>query len=145
MRVWGVETAGADAMSRALAAGGPVPISADLDRHLAVARRTSRRSTYAHVGKLVEDVLVVSDAEALVGARLLAERAKVWAEPAAGCLLPAAARLLPRLGPGAAARAGALRRQRHPRRPGRLGIRATALVECCAVFLHGAALTGAQR
>ena len=98
VRVWGVETAGADAMSRALAAGAPVPISPTSIVTSLCAPHVSAL-TYAHVAKLVEDVLVVSDAEALVGTRLLAERAKVWAEPAAGCLLPAAARLLPRLGP----------------------------------------------
>ena len=97
--MWGVETEGADAMSRALAAGAPVPITPDVDRHLAVRAARLGADPFAHVGKLVEDVLVVSDADALRGARVLAERAKVWAEPAAGCLVPAAARLLPRLGP----------------------------------------------
>jgi threonine dehydratase len=58
-------------------------------------------TTYAHVSKLVEDVVVVSDADAVRGVRQLADRAKVWAEPAAGCLVPAAGELLPRLGPDA--------------------------------------------
>ena len=97
-RVWGVETEGADAMARALAAGAPVPITPTSVVTSLCAPHVSA-TTFAHVSKLVEDVLLVSDADAVQGVRVLAERAKVWAEPAAGCLVPAAARLLPRLGP----------------------------------------------
>jgi threonine dehydratase len=100
VRVWGVETAGADAMSRALAAGAPVSITPTSIVTSLSAPHVSA-STFAHVSKLVEDVLLVSDEDALRGVRVLAEQAKVWAEPAAGCLLPAAERLLPRLAPGA--------------------------------------------
>jgi threonine dehydratase len=100
VRVWGVETAGADAMSRALAAGAPVSITPTSIVTSLSAPHVSAL-TFAHVSKLVEDVLLVSDEDALRGVRALAERAKVWAEPAAGCLLPAAERLLPRLTPGA--------------------------------------------
>ena len=100
VRVWGVETAGADAMSRALAAGAPVSITPTSIVTSLSAPHVSAL-TFAHVSKLVEDVLLVSDEDALRGVRALAERAKVWAEPAAGCLLPAAERLLPRLAPGA--------------------------------------------
>ena len=100
VRVWGVETAGADAMSRALAAGAPVSITPTSIVTSLSAPHVSA-STFEHVSKLVEDVLVVSDADALRGVRVLAEQAKVWAEPAAGCLVPAAERLLPRLAPGA--------------------------------------------
>jgi threonine dehydratase len=100
VRVWGVETAGADAMSRALAAGAPVSITPTSIVTSLSAPHVSAL-TFAHVSKLVEDVLLVSDEDALGGVRALAEQAKVWAEPAAGCLLPAAERLLPRLAPGA--------------------------------------------
>jgi threonine dehydratase len=100
VRVWGVETAGADAMSRALAAGVPVSITPTSIVTSLSAPHVSAL-TFAHVSKLVEDVLLVSDEDALRGVRALAEQAKVWAEPAAGCLLPAAERLLPRLAPGA--------------------------------------------
>jgi threonine dehydratase len=96
VRVWGVETTGADAMSRALAAGAPVPITPTSVVTSLCAPHVSP-TTHAHVTKLVEDVLVVSDADAVRGVRVLAEHAKVWAEPAAGCLVPAATRLLPRL------------------------------------------------
>ncbi len=90
VRVWGVETEGADAMSRALRGrrtGGDAP------------RRRSSRTlsapyvselTLAHVTALVEDVLVVPDGDAVRGCLTFAEEAKVWTEPAAGCLVPAA-------------------------------------------------------
>ncbi|MER5393939.1 pyridoxal-phosphate dependent enzyme, partial [Saccharopolyspora sp. NPDC002686] len=54
--------------------------------------------TYEHVSALVDDVIVVSDAEAVQGVLDLAEHAKVWAEPAEGCLLPAARHVLERVG-----------------------------------------------
>jgi threonine dehydratase len=97
VRVWGVETEGGDAMSRALTAGASVTFTPTSTVTSLCAPHVSAR-TYSHVAKLVEDVLVVSDTEAQRGARVLAEHAKVCAEPAAGCLLPAASRLLPRLG-----------------------------------------------
>lgn len=100
VRVWGVETAGAEAMSRALAAGGPVPV--DLSSVVTTLSAPSvSRLTYDHVAALVEEVLVVSDREAVRGCLELAEHAKVWTEPAAGCLLPAARRVRDRVGPDA--------------------------------------------
>lgn len=56
------------------------------------------RLTYDQVSELVSGVLVVSDAEAVQGTLDLANHAKVWAEPAAGCLVPAARRVLERVG-----------------------------------------------
>jgi threonine dehydratase len=100
VRVWGVETAGADAMSRALAAGAPVRISPTSIVSTLSAPYVSPL-TFTHVTKLVEDVLVVPDTDALRGCRTLAEQAKLWAEPAAGCLVPAATRVLERVGPDA--------------------------------------------
>lgn len=52
-----------------------------------------------HTVELVQEVIVVSDADAVRGSLTLAERAKVWAEPAAGCLIPAAQRVIQRVGP----------------------------------------------
>ncbi|WP_433114508.1 threonine/serine dehydratase [Micromonospora sp. CA-246542] len=97
VRVWGVETEGAQAMSLALAKGGPVevPLSSIVTT---LSAPTVSQLTYDHVTALVSDVLVVSDAEAVRGTVELAEHAKVWAEPAAGCLLPAARRVLERVG-----------------------------------------------
>lgn len=95
VRVWGVETEGADAMSRALAAGAPVPTPISSIVTTLSAPAVSDR-TLAYARELVADVLVVSDAEAVAGTVALAEHAKVWGEPAAGCLVPAARRVLAR-------------------------------------------------
>ncbi|MGW3952039.1 threonine/serine dehydratase [Streptomyces sp. NPDC004752] len=100
VRVWGVETEGAQAMSEALAAGGPVPVALSSVVTTLSAPSVSQL-TYDHVAALVEEVLVVPDREAVRGCLDLAEHAKVWAEPAAGCLLPAARRVLERVGGGA--------------------------------------------
>ncbi|MET7684965.1 threonine/serine dehydratase [Streptomyces sp. NPDC005423] len=100
VRVWGVETEGADAMSRALAAGGPVPVTPSSIVTTLSAPSVSQL-TYDHVSALVTEVLVVSDREAVRGSLELAEHAKVWTEPAAGCLLPAARQVLERVGEGA--------------------------------------------
>ncbi|GGS48157.1 threonine/serine dehydratase [Streptomyces griseoviridis] len=100
VRVWGVETEGAEAMSRALAAGGPVRVEVSSISSTLSAPAVSRL-TYDHVSALVTEVLVVPDREAVRGSLELAEHAKVWTEPAAGCLLPAARRVIERVGPGA--------------------------------------------
>jgi threonine dehydratase len=98
VRVWGVETEGADAMTSAIAAGGPVPlVPTSIVSTLSAPHATQR--TYDHVTELVEDVIVVSDADAVRGTLTLAEQAKLWAEPAAGCLVPAALQVLDRVGP----------------------------------------------
>jgi len=100
LRIWGVETEGATAMSEALAAGGPVPVALSSMVSTLSAPSVSQL-TYDHVSALVDEVLVVSDREAVRGTLDLADHAKVWAEPAAGCLLPAARRVLERVGEGA--------------------------------------------
>lgn len=100
VRIWGVETEGAQAMSEALAAGGPVPVALS-SIVSTLSAPTVSQLTYDHVSALVSDVVVVSDAEAVQGVVDLAEHAKVWTEPAAGCLLPAARRVLERVGDGA--------------------------------------------
>ncbi|AQU67493.1 threonine/serine dehydratase [Streptomyces niveus] len=97
VRIWGVETVGAQAMSEALAAGGPKPVQLS-SIVSTLSAPTVSRITYDHVTGLVSDVLVVSDAEAVQGTLDLADHAKVWAEPAAGCLVPAARRVLERVG-----------------------------------------------
>ncbi|MGW6054265.1 threonine/serine dehydratase [Streptomyces sp. NPDC055189] len=97
VRVWGVETTGADAMSRALAHGGPVQVEVD-SRISTLSAPTVSPLTYTMVRDLVDEVLVVPEAEAYTGVLELAEHARVWAEPAAGCLLPAARRVLAKTG-----------------------------------------------
>lgn len=100
VRIWGVETEGADAMSQALAAGHPVPIKVtSISSTLGAPYATDR--TLAHVQALVERVFVVSDAEAVAGVVTLAEDARLWVEPAAGCLVPAARQVAQRVGPDA--------------------------------------------
>ncbi|MFI6559658.1 threonine/serine dehydratase [Streptomyces sp. NPDC050534] len=97
VRIWGVETEGAQAMSEALAAGGPVPV--DLSSIVStLCAPAASQLTYDHVSALVHEVLVVPDREAVRGTLDLADHAKVWAEPAAGCLLPAARQVLDRVG-----------------------------------------------
>ena len=100
VRVWGVETEGADAMRQALDAGGPVEITPTSVVSTLSAPHVSQL-TYDHAVALLEDVLTVSDAQAARGSIALAERQKVWAEPAAGCLVPAARTVLDRVGGGA--------------------------------------------
>lgn len=97
VRIWGVETEGADAMSRALAAGGPTPIR-PTSIVSTLSPPTVSELTYEHVSALVDEVLVVSDADAVQGTIEMADLAKVWAEPAAGCLLAAARQVIARTG-----------------------------------------------
>lgn len=95
VRVWGVEVAGADAMSRALAAGGPVPVELSSIVSTLSAPMVSQL-TYEHVSALVSEVIVVTDEQAVQGSLDLADQAKVWAEPAAGCLMAAARQVIER-------------------------------------------------
>jgi len=97
IRIWGVETEGADAMTQALAKGAPEKIAVtSIATTLGAPSVTDR--TLSHVQALVETVLTVTDAEAVGGVITLAEEAKLWAEPAAGCLIPAASQVLARVG-----------------------------------------------
>jgi threonine dehydratase len=92
IRLWGVETEGADVMSRSLAAGQPVTMEpTSLARTLGAP--TTCELALDVVRARAQDVVVVSDAEAYRGARWLLERAKVTAELAAGCTVAAAHRL----------------------------------------------------
>jgi threonine dehydratase len=100
IRIWGVETEGADAMTKALAKGAPEKIAVtSIATTLGAPSVTDR--TLTHVQALVETVVTVSDAEAVGGVITLAEEAKLWAEPAAGCLIPAARQVIERVGPEA--------------------------------------------
>ncbi|MCX4829652.1 pyridoxal-phosphate dependent enzyme [Streptomyces sp. NBC_01016] len=97
IRAWGVETEGARAMSAALEAGGPVPV--ELSSIVStLSAPSASQLTYEHASALLTDVLTVTDAEAVQGTLDLADHAKVWAEPAAGCLLPGARQVLQRVG-----------------------------------------------
>jgi threonine dehydratase len=98
-RIWGVETEGADAMAKALAAGHPVHLDAitSIARTLGAPAVSDRTLELAR--KYLESVTVVPDREAVTALRFLLERAKVLTEPAASCTLAAAERLRDRFTP----------------------------------------------
>jgi threonine dehydratase len=98
-RVWGVETVGADAMSRAIAAGQPVTLSAITSIAKTLGAPYVSESTLDLVRDLCESVTVVTDAEAVEALRFIAERLKVLAEPASSCNLAAADKLKPNFTP----------------------------------------------
>lgn len=93
VRVWGVETEGADCMSRSLAAGKVVTVDTitSVARTLGAPAPTER--TMAIAKNLLESITLVPDREAVAAMRLILERLKVLTEPAASCTLAAAERL----------------------------------------------------
>jgi len=93
VRVWGVETAGADCMAKSLAAGKIVTLDAITSIARTLGAPAPSEMTLAMAQSLLENVTVVSDAEALSALRFLLERLKVLTEPAASCTLAAADRL----------------------------------------------------
>ena len=97
VRIWGVETEGAESMSQALEVDRPVQVKVTSISSTLGAPNVTQR-TLDHVKALVEEVLLVPDAQAVEGVLTLAEAAKLWVEPAAGCLVPAARRVIERVG-----------------------------------------------
>ena len=93
VRVWGVETEGADCMSKSLAAGKIVTLDAITSIARTLGAPAPSEMTLSMARSLLEGVTVVSDAEALAALRFLLERLKVLTEPAASCTLAAAERL----------------------------------------------------
>ena len=93
VRIWGVETEGADSIAQALAAKRVV----ELSRVTSIARTLGAPAvselTLGLAQKHLEGVTVVSDTEALLALRLMLERTKIVTEPAASCTLAAAERL----------------------------------------------------
>jgi threonine dehydratase len=92
VQIFGVETEGADAMSRALAAGRPVEIPAVTSIARTLGAPMVSDFTLEHVQRLVREVVLVPDAEALSALVFLLERAKILTEAAASCCLAAARR-----------------------------------------------------
>ena len=92
VRLWGVETEGADAMALALAAAHPVEI-----RPTSIAKTLGAPSvsdtTLGLAKEHLFNITVVPDKEALQALELLLERVKVLTEPAASCTLAAAIRM----------------------------------------------------
>lgn len=93
VKVWGVETEGADAMSQAIAAGHPVELSAITSIAKTLGAPSVSDATLSSVRKHFESVTVVTDQEAVDAMVLILERLKVITEPAASCTLAAAVRL----------------------------------------------------
>lgn len=93
VRIWGVETIGADSMSQALAAGRPVELPAITSIAKTLGAPSVSPQTLALAQKHLENVTVVSDEEAVQAIRFILERLKVLTEPAASCTLAAASKL----------------------------------------------------
>jgi len=93
VRIVGVETHGADAMARSVSAGKLVdmPSITSIARTLGAPRVSE--FTFKHVKALVDEVVVVEDAEAFSALRFILERVKALTEPAASCCLAAARRM----------------------------------------------------
>ena len=93
IRVWGVETVGADAMSRAISAGHPVEMDAITSIAKTLGAPHVSDATLAAVQQYLESITVVTDAEAVEAMIFIAERLKIITEPAASCTVAAAEKL----------------------------------------------------
>ena len=93
IRVWGVETVGADCMYKAMAAGHPVELAAITSIAKTLGAPSASDATLAAAYKYLESVTLVTDAEAVTALRFILERLKVITEPAASCTLAAAEKL----------------------------------------------------
>lgn len=93
VRIWGVETVGADCMSQALKAGHPVELSAITSIAKTLGAPSVSAQTLALAQEHLEEVIVVTDDEAVQHLKFILERLKVLTEPAASCTLSAALRL----------------------------------------------------
>src|SRR5260221_1751122 len=90
VRVWGVETVGADAMAQALSAGRVVELAQATSVAHTLCAPAVAETTLALAQQYLEDVVVVSDRDALAALRFLLEREKVLTEAASSCTLAAA-------------------------------------------------------
>lgn len=93
IRVWGVETVGADAMAQALKAGHPIELAAVTSIAKTLGAPQVSPATLELARKYLESVTVVSDREAVEALQFILERLKILTEPAAACTLAAARRL----------------------------------------------------
>ncbi|WP_376988714.1 threonine/serine dehydratase [Bosea sp. R86505] len=89
LRIHGVETEGATAMTQALEAGKPVPIRpTSIARTLGAPFATER--TMAAARQFLEDIVIVPDAEAVREITWVLQNGRVLLEPAASCVVAAA-------------------------------------------------------
>ena len=90
-RIHGVETEGAETMTRALAAGKPETIApSSIARTLGAPFATER--TMAAARRFLEGIEIVPDREAIAELDALVADEHVWCEPAASCTVAAALR-----------------------------------------------------
>lgn len=99
VRIWGVETLGADSMSQAFEAGHPVQLPAITSIAKTLGAPSVSEATLALAQKYFESITVVTDAEAVEAMVFILERLKVLTEPSASCTLAAAERLKGNFGP----------------------------------------------
>lgn len=97
IRIWGVETYGADAMTQSLRAGQPVTLDAVTSIATTLGAPTVSVRSLAAVQSLVEEVVLVSDEEAVRGIEFLSQTTKILTEPATSCTWPAAQKIRGRL------------------------------------------------
>lgn len=83
-RVIGIEPAGSAVMTQSLAAGSPQRLATSTTMADGLAAPFAGEHTFAHVKELVDDIVLVSEAEIREGTIALMERSKLFAEPAAG-------------------------------------------------------------
>jgi threonine dehydratase len=93
VRIWGVETVGADAMSQAMKAGHPVELPAITSIAKTLGAPSVSSQTLEIAKENLEEVIVVPDEEAVRELKFVLERLKILTEPAASCTLAAAKRL----------------------------------------------------
>jgi len=93
VKIWGVETIGADAMSQAMKAGHPVELPAITSIAKTLGAPSVSFQTLAIAQQNLEDLIVVPDEEAVEALKFILERLKILTEPAASCTLAAAKRL----------------------------------------------------
>jgi threonine dehydratase len=99
VRIWGVETEGADCMAKSLAAGKIVTLEAITSIARTLGAPAPSVVTFELAQQYLEGVTVVPDSEAALAVRFLLERLKVLTEPAASCTLAAADRLRDKFSP----------------------------------------------
>lgn len=83
-RVIGVEPEHSAVMSQSLAAGSPQRLTVNRTVADGLSAPFAGRRTYEHVRALVDDMIVIPDAEIIEGMKVLMERCKLFAEPSAG-------------------------------------------------------------
>lgn len=89
VKIYGVETEGAENMTMALAAGKPVNHrSTSIARTLGAPFATER--TMAAAREFLEEIIIVPDRDAVAGILEILEAERVLVEPAAACVLAAA-------------------------------------------------------